>query len=236
MPVQVYLIKKFMSRSNNTDNKLNFEEMFFTMKFDQLREYIELALKYSKQASEEINQGILNWDSKNLDPQFSGHDVYEDDFLSLCNFEDTIVTSTIILINSELETSLKFICNEYYKNVNRKINPKNIKGDNNLDNYKLYLEKIMDIDLSEINWKLLFSYNLLRNKIVHQNSKIILNEGEKLFSNKEYIKLKIINDVSISNSGAITLRNRNPLDEFIKLCLELLITIFEKQKNNETIH
>jgi len=186
--------------------------------YEGLNDYLKTSLKLSDKTSANIAKKIKKWDKENLNHKYSGHDIYEVEFLSLINFSQLALNSAMILAHSELEGNLKYICNSIGQHQNKKIRLNDIRGQGHIDQCKNYLEKVFDLDFSnqKKEWEEISAYNRLRNIIVHQNGYITLSVNLKLQQNQDFKTLSKIKQLIITDSGQVKINDKNTVNQFIK--------------------
>lgn len=101
-----------------------------------------------------------------------------------------------------------------FKNYfNLRLEIDDLSGNNYINKSKVYLEKVVGIDLSSLNqlWKEITKYQRIRNKIVHNNGRFNKSESETI---RELSKL---NGIEINNFGVIIMNDQQFILDFWKL-------------------
>lgn len=205
-----------------TDIKQN---IFFC--YDGFDDFVIASNEMAKTTNAEIGKKIEVWNKENPNLQYSGFEIYENEFFKLVNYENEIDFAIMILAYSKLEVNLNNICRLIAVEKKKKILSKDLNG-KGIFQSKKYLEKIFELDLTSISedWKKIEIYNNLRNTIVHQNGQFIILETQKLTENDMYKKLITLTDCTISQNGLISI-SKDTIKEFIKLSESVLNTICE---------
>lgn len=191
--------------------------------YDGFDDFINASTVMAKKADIEINTKIDNWNEANPSHEYSGFEVYENEFFQLCNYESQIYYAIMILAYSKFEVSLKLICKIIAEEKSKIVFQQDFKG-NGIFQSKKYLEKIFDIDFTSLKeeWKIIESYNTLRNTIVHQNGEILPKENKQLTDSDDYKKIdKLGSHCTISNLGIISISSET-ITDFVNLSQNVL--------------
>lgn len=200
--------------------------------YDGLEDYINTSIKLSEKTSNDIAKKIKIWDKENAGHEYSGHDIYENDFFSLIKFDGLVLTSAIILTHSELEGNLRHICDSIGRLQNKKIRLDDIRGQGHIDQCKNYLEKVFDIDFSQQKneWEEIFAFNRLRNIIAHQNGVLTIKQDQKVQQTPDFKTLSKINNIVISDFGQVKISSEKTVKQFIKASRTILSNVCEELK------
>lgn len=131
---------------------------------------------------------------------------------------NSVFTSTYTL----LENALNTVCKLYIQNSGCQSNIKHSKIAI-IESAKDFIEKEMDVKLSEREWHLITQYRFVRNAIVH-NSGYLSTSGK--FTNKAFFAVKKLNDrgLNLNNQRVINLDNTACI-QFIELVELFLLNL-----------
>ncbi|WP_367769163.1 hypothetical protein AB3G33_10650 [Flavobacterium sp. WC2421] len=156
------------------------------------RNYILLVEKsfdeQKKNLSEKYAEHYKNLDNSDLFLHTTTSELLEIEQEFIQRFRKSIV----IQIFSYLESELKSICNTHSDSTKSIYTVNDLKGNSDLDKVKKYLTKSMKIEVGKFDlWPFINNLRILRNKIVHENSTIQINDGDlkaiKTFSNNKFL-------------------------------------------------
>ncbi|WP_291136540.1 hypothetical protein [Flavobacterium sp. UBA7663] len=221
-----------MSRSR----KLSKEEAFINelehslyminyYKIQVIKDYLKDFDKYLKERTDEIQDKIIDWEKSPKESNYSAIDYYIEDYTNYnSNFKELKLESVFLSSYSLFEHFFKTFALSYKNYYNLKLDIDDLSGNNYINKTKLYLEKVIVLDLSSLNslWNKITKYQKIRNKIVHSNSRF--NK-----SDKETIKeLNKMDGIEINTYGLITMTDKkfilnfwNLFDEYINEIIEI---------------
>jgi hypothetical protein len=203
------------------------------------REYLEISLEFFKKEFKSYNEKIKEIDKIHagkfyeIDDDFAGvytvdgHEVYEDDMISLSVAKEKVFPLILIGIYTEFESTLIGICKklERIKPELGAFNGVNIT--NCKDNY-LCKSEILNLVFSEslnTSWKEINEFRELRNLLAHGDNPIDVTRIKKAKSGaikkagEERLALvRCIQDVSVAENYYVTFDNEKPLLNFIGIC------------------
>ncbi|GHN01558.1 hypothetical protein WSM22_30470 [Cytophagales bacterium WSM2-2] len=144
-----------------------------------------------------------------------------------------MLSSGFVSSVSLFEYFLKDICDIMIDKS--KITPDEIDGESYIEKSKIFLTKVVGVDLSsdEEKWKILFGYSEIRNKIVHNQSRIKKHKGKR---EKEqpplYRKIKemsgVIFDVQTESSAHFIITEPEFIYNYCTLAEEYLSLTIQK--------
>jgi hypothetical protein len=145
------------------------------------------------------------------------------------NFRGLLITQIISIIENEL----KLICNRYGTNNNQKFKVDDIVGNSDLEKCKTYLKKISEIDFGKFNEEWLFIKNckIIRNKIVHNDSKVHLDDKIIMDFIEKNCSISYENQPYLEkNTAQFKIINRGLTDELIRQGKEFFIKLLKELK------
>ena len=192
--------------------------------YDILDNYFKTSFRFSEETSKKIESKIQEWDNKNPNHEYSGFDIQENDFLELVNFERKTLLAGILILHSEIENNLKYICNSVGQEKGKSVKPKDVKGEGIIDKCRNFLEQEFNLNFSytQEQWDKLSAFNRLRNIITHQEGQISFEPTKKFEQFGDVLKLALLSDVIIDSNGFIQINGKNIIFEFLKISEQLL--------------
>ncbi|MBI9083965.1 MAG: hypothetical protein JEZ11_10240 [Desulfobacterales bacterium] len=173
--------------------------------FDEIydfNEFMKSAIKKEKsQSATRLEKGAIGLEKEELD-------LYWDYFAEDCQkigsvFEKLALESFVVMIYSRVETGMATLCDAIRQDKQKEtgdstlLRYSDLRGSGYLDQAKLYMEKVLGIDLelrSNPQWPEIMALKTLRNAIVHEKGQL----KTKNSTLKKHIK-----------HGFIELRNQN---------------------------
>lgn len=149
--------------------------MLGDFKIDKLKRYLSSIEKFFNDKEEEILQKIKIWQNPENENEYYPYDFYLEDYIDFnSDFRKIKLESSFLASYSILEYHLKSMTEEYRVHFDLKITVNDLSGNNYILRSKNYLEKVIELDLSTLNeyWNEISKYQKIRNKIVHNESKI----------------------------------------------------------------
>lgn len=232
-----YLHLKFnMSLSRPYRNKfLGLQDLTIMhgFKFDPVKAYLNQTQELIQGIELDVSEKIKTWDSQHhTDPEIpDGFYVYETELMTIGEFRPLLNKSMFLTIFSLFETEFVTLC-EYAGGIKgSKLRPKDLSGNNYIDQCRRFTTKILNIDLESLSkeWEEITKFQLLRNSFAHNNG--ILKDTKK--SNLEFIQ---------KTNGLAIREKTNEIeivtDEFLMTLINKLVkfldsTIDEIIKQNE---
>jgi len=160
--------------------KLTFR--FMDSRFNNLVEYIQKNEKWILKEEKKLEEKINEWETlypDSADSGFDSYDFYEEEIQKISkDFKITYYNSMLMIAYSYFEVIMKNICLETEKYIDSKIGLEDLKGNNYIEKSKRYLEKVVEIDTSDLDskWRKIRNYQQIRNIIAHSNGR--LKEGQ----------------------------------------------------------
>lgn len=140
--------------------------------------------------------------------------------------------SIVIQIFSFLESELKSICNCHAESTESTYTVNDLKGYSDLDKIKKYLFNSMNIDLVKFDqWKFINNLRIVRNKIVHEDSTIKINNGDYLTIKEFSTNYFLLNQLN-PNSEFYTIIFDNNF--FLDDCLNMVESFIQDVMKNYT--
>jgi len=103
---------------------------------------------------------------------------------------------SVLQLYTNLELTLKSLCDSINQFEQNKLKYKDFKGDNTIDSFRKYLIYSYDFDIKElIDWNLIDEFRLIRNIIAHSNG-FVDEDNQKL--------IKTINDNGLFSIDKVT--------------------------------
>lgn len=226
-----------MSRIDSPYKNLiaSLSELIFN-NYEFLDDYFKTSFRLVKESALKVQLKMNEWDNENPNHKYSGFDIYESDFLDLTNFESKTLIAGILILHSEVENTLKFICNSVGQEKGKTTKLKDISGSGTIDRCRKYLEQEFTLDFSskQNEWNKLLAYNRLRNILTHQNGQISFEPQKQFEQYGDVIQLSSIENITIDNNGIIKISNNQIVFDFLKLSKQLLSDCCDRLKNLET--
>ena len=209
-----------------TDIK-NYQNLIETFLHDEKKKFEdgfsnESIEEESKKAGEHHNEYYEHLLNSYIDRHRELADVFPN------NFRAFLLTQVISVIESEL----KKICNHYGVNNNQKFDVDDLAGSNDLEKCKTYLKTISNVDFGKFNteWLFIKKCKIIRNKIVHSDSKVKLTDEIMSFiksnSSISYEEPKYLPEDTIQ----FQIINKDLADELIKKGQDFFIKLLEELK------
>ena len=181
---------------------------------DIIIDYLNAFEKYLKDKTSEIQDKISEWQNSEKEQEYSAIDYYLDDYTDYnSNFKKLKLESTFLSSYSVFEHYFKSFTEIYTKYYNLKIKMDDLSGNNYINKSKQYLEKVINLDLKNLNniWREISKYQRIRNKIVHNNARF--NPSEKEIINE----LSKLNGIDINVLGIINITDKEFIFNFWSL-------------------
>jgi len=138
-------------------------------------------------------------------------------------FPHNFRASFLVQIISCIESELKKICNHYGNHHEQKFTVDDLKGSDDLEKCKTYLKLFSDIDFNDFNkeWQFIKQCKFLRNKIVHNDSKIKRDNKNLINFAKKSESIELINfhEPFFKNIEFVIIDN-NLIDELLTVAKE----------------
>ena len=112
---------------------------------------------------------------------------------------------------------------------------KDLSGRNYIDKSRKYMEKVIGIDLSETDnlWRKITMYQYIRNRIVHNNSSIIVHKKQEIIKQPNYQVLASNSNLKIDmKQGTFTIVNHKLNIEFCDIIGKYLIDVIKKLRSS----
>jgi hypothetical protein len=187
--------------------------------YKNLHFFINATLNHKENEYRKI-QDLCDEHDKNIkDIDDSLHFQYLFEYKELDNFEEQIIKSTFILSFSQFESILNLICKESKQLFSLTLSLDDISGQG-LKLYEKYLVKIIELNLDNSKQLIdkIFVFNEIRNKVVHQFSKI---ENNNLENMRNKISSNKIGNIYITSDGYIVF-DKMFVDYFLEVSKTLL--------------
>lgn len=167
-----------------------------------------------------------------MEGQFSGFSGPTDELYKLYNAPSILYHSVFISLYSFFELKLTHLINDYAARKTLKIFLADLKSDNEINKVEKYLNKVLDIDLSDMKpvFNSLHEYRKIRNAFIHYGGFINKNDiGKGLFTK---IRQNPSFSFSISSgqtdSGYISIKESTFISEFANFIPKFLGEVFSK--------
>jgi hypothetical protein len=110
-----------------------------------------------------------------------------------------LIGSSLLTSYSLFESSMGQLCDIAKQSFEVKLSYKDIKGESTIHTLRKYLEKVVGINIpplkdTESHWRSINTFRLIRNKIVHEMSRIDSNNGQ---DKALYNKMKTMRGISL---------------------------------------
>jgi hypothetical protein len=197
-------------------------------KFDPIVSYLKISKEMIKNKELEIQIKFDKWKKKeSVNTEFpSAFDRYEKEILEHSIFSELLYNSIYLVLYSKFETHLKEMCNDAKVNFNKNISVIDLKGNNYIDQCKVYLSKVIGLDWSALNaeWSEIKRHNLIRNKIAHANNIIKSESIDRNF--KDYI-FKTDGISYYPSNETISIESSEFLEIFVDLIKNFLLKLHD---------
>ncbi|NRR93499.1 hypothetical protein HSX10_18150 [Winogradskyella undariae] len=183
-------------------------------RIDIIIDYLHAFEKYLIDKTSEIQDKISEWQNSEKEQKYSAVDYYIGDYTNYnSNFKKLKLESTFLSSYSVFEHYFKSFSEIYTEYYNLKIKIDDLSGNNYINKSKQYLEKVINLDLKNLNsiWREITKYQRIRNKIVHNNAKF--NPSEKETINE----LSKLNGIDINSFGLINITDKEFIFNFWSL-------------------
>ena len=187
-----------MSRSNPNSplhEYLNTLDTVIWLGYESFNVYISLAERTTIKEIDDLSDKVKEWDKKNEGGEIQGTEVFQSDFYRVFHFDDLAINAGMILAYSELENGLATISNQY-GSFKRKTNIGIVEA------YKEYFTSKLKINFPdgfEEKWKNLSKWSLVRNRIVHNDSKLKETDVVEDFNKIIGVKLTPYNKIKFDD-------------------------------------
>ncbi len=219
------------SKEDNFMNGLWMDYQGFTLfKTDIIIDYLKEFENYLENKTQEIESKILEWQKSEKEHEYSGADYYEEDYLNYQIYYRQLKLESVFLSSyASFEHFLKNMTKSYQQYFDLQIGAEDLSGRNYIAKSKKYLEKVIGLNLvgTDSIWNLIIKYQAIRNKIVHNDSRIGLQD-KNIAS-----QIAGISGVSINNNKII-LMNKDFIISFWKLFDEYIEKIFTATREKIT--
>ncbi len=160
-------------------------------KFEPILAYLIESKNMIESKELELKRKIETWEAKyKPNPETpDAYDYYEQDIINHNKFPELLNNSMFLVIYSIFENHYQGLCKMAGNKINSKLSVKDISShEGYIFQCKKYMEKVIGLELSSANneWNEISKYQLIRNKIAHNNSQ--LNEVKNDL--KHFIKIK----------------------------------------------
>lgn len=207
---------------------------------EDFNEFMKSAIKREQDlTSQRIAEGASRLDEKEQEQYF---DVFSEDYQKIGYvFEKLALDSFIVMLYARVETGMGSLCNALRQDRQKQSGEKiilrysDLKARGYLDQAKLYMEKVLGVDLELVNnaqWPEIIGLQTLRNAIVHEEGWLSTKDGTlKKHIKRGFIELKQREDESGGHvSGRVKIKS-----EYVDYILQQVQKFFQDIKIFETI-
>lgn len=193
---------------------------------EHFREYtLELESKFSADKNRLADTFLETMEGFNNDDLREIKDYYSDDYYVIEEIHIGLYRkSTLVSVYSFLENSLNILCRHMHKQYGYALEVADLRGEG-IVRARLYLEKMSGINFSLINgeWSKIYSFNKIRNCIVHSEGNIKVSRSAAQLAN-------IVNaspGLSLINEGYIKVE-RVYIDDIITTIEEFMNKLYDQ--------
>ena len=170
--------------------------------FDEIEDFNDFMKSAIKREQEKTSRWIEKQASRlSIDNQEEYYDFFSEDYQKIGEvFEKLALDSFVVMLYSRIETGMGSLCDAIRQDIqNQKgktieLRYIDLKGNGYLDQTKLYMEKVLGMDLNlgkNIHWPEIVGLRILRNSIVHEESWLSTNDAAlKKHINRGFIELR----------------------------------------------
>ena len=206
---------------------------------DDFKEFMKSAIKREQNlTSQRIEEGSRRLDEKERDQYY---DVFSEDYQKIGDvFEKLALDSFLVMLYARIETGMATLCNALRQDRQKQtgetiiLRYSDLKGRGYLDQAKLYMEKVLGVDLELGNnpqWPEIIGLQTLRNAIVHEEGWLCTKDGTlKKHIKQGLIELKQREEESGGQvSGRVRIKS-----EYVDHILQQVRTFFQDIKLFQT--
>jgi hypothetical protein len=220
----------------------DYKMMLFDFTLDYVKKYIQDTAKIIEKEQEDISIKIKVYDRENPEDKqeviwddelgpiggYSGFDAYEGEVMKYHEFIKILNSSTLVSIYAFLEHSLRDISTSTGFFRKKKIMPK----DNYIQKSKKYIEKVSEIDISDLEnyWQKVIEFQRIRNLIVHNESNYRVDENKPIEKQQCHNLITNFKGIGADNYGNFYIYDKDVLLGFCKLIEEFLDKLIDKLK------
>lgn len=151
-------------------------ESLLNLQFNTIISYLKSSSNDILEREKEIELNYLAWKKergKNFDAEVA-YSLFESNLYDHVRFSELLNSSTLVTVYSVFESDYYGICNRLKLLLRSQIDVNDLKCPSNIEQCRNYVKKVGNVDLTRLNeqWARIRKYQFLRNKIVHNNSRI----------------------------------------------------------------
>lgn len=216
-----------LKREARSKIDLTYYEFFLERDIESLKSFIENGEQWIVLEEKKLHKKLAKWKKERLKYEDAPEpfDMYETEILNFGNYRDILYNSSFVTAYSIFENQLKVLCLQLEKYNKSKIKLTDIKGKGYINQCKNYIEKVIEINLTDLNklWEIITFYQKIRNIITHSGNSI-----EK--SNQDFTKNKFkIKGISFgTKNNLITIESKDFIEYFLSISNQYLENIINK--------
>lgn len=212
---------------------LAYYQILLDAKFDPIKSYLERSTEMIEKVNLEMKIKVDNWNAENRSyinvPE--GIEQYFEEISTTGQLKPILYNSILLSTYSMFEYEFLNLCLDCHRVENCKLSPKDINGNSDIDQYRRFITKLLEVNLDSLNtyWQAIQKYRKIRNSFTHKNG--VFNEPKKDM-------LKFINDADgirfDSEKKLIVIESTNFLKNFVDLAKDYLLGVANEivdQKN-----
>jgi len=201
---------------------------------DDFNDFMKSAIKREQdRTSERLNKGANGLEGDDLDQYW---DFFAEDYQKIGGvFEKLALDSFVVMLYSRVETGMATMCDglrqdrQKEKGEGIRLRYSDLRGSGYLDQARLYMEKVLGIDLNLGNnpqWPEIVALRTLRNTIIHEEGWLSTkNDTVKKHVKKGWIELKNQEEKNGEISGRMMVHS-----EYVDYILAQVRTFFTDMK------
>jgi len=199
---------------------------------DSFINYIIDSRQSIKKMQEDFNKSVEEEAKKHPQEEQEIYEWYEDQYYQYSEVYPVLfMNSTALSLYSFFEFNLKSLCHTLYVQKKYSKNPDKLTGNNYIEKSKRYLKLYAGIDLTDIEklWQEITKFQKIRNCIVHNNSNIIKNKGQKIEKQPLYQIIKKNKNLELNKEkGTFIIKDDQFLLDFCDIIEKYFVSVVEK--------
>ncbi|MGB6151014.1 MAG: hypothetical protein WBG48_03400 [Pricia sp.] len=229
-------VKETMEKSTNLESQFwdkhwlfQHSEGLLSLQYNPIISYLDSTADGIKKKEDEIQESYRVWKEQHAgthDPH-DAYDLFESDLYDHAKFGELLNSSTLVTIYSMFESNYYHVCQNLKLFLGSKIDVNDLRSDSNIGQCRVYITKVGSVDLSSLDnhWNHIKKYQYIRNRVVHDNSRIIdiKSDMESFIKNSDGVEY-------MPKSKTVKIRSIEFLKKFIEVSRNYLVGV-----NNEII-